>query len=213
MAVRIALGALLATLVGGCGGSATRTSGGAPHATTATASATTSAAAVPPGFARYHGDGFTFLAPSGFRPARNGVVTGLPRGASAEILTPGGGRVESTNAQIIEGFNPRLRTDVNLDQVATSLEAADRRDPAVKQLHTNLSAMTVNGAAEVRVVTESYIGPGGGRTRTLFHRTWLMVLPRPGLLLDLVVVDEPQRGGALAPTTVLDSFRLDAPGG
>jgi hypothetical protein len=78
---------------------------------------------------------------------------------------------------------------------------------------TSISTMTVSGAEDVRIVTESYNGPVGDGTRTLFHRTWLMVLPRPGLLLDLVVVDEPQRGGMLDPATVLDSFRLSRPGG
>lgn len=66
------------------------------------------------------------------------------------------------------------------------------------------------GAQDVRIVTESYVGNGGGRTRTLFRRTWLMVMPNPGLLMDLVVVNEPQRRGTLDPATVLDSFRLDS---
>lgn len=169
--------------------------------------------AIPAGFVRYRGEDFTFLAPSGFKPAPNGRIGGLPRGASAEILTPGGGRVERTNTQIIEGFNPRLRSNVSLDQVATSLETADHSDRSEKDVHTTITAMTVSGAEDVRIVTESYNGPVGDGTRTTFHRTWLMVLARPGLLLDLVVVDEPQRGGTLNPTAVLDSFRLDRPGG
>ena len=219
--MRIALAALLAALLGGCGGSAphsTSSAGVTSSGTTTTATATsppsgTSAVAAPPGFVRYAGEDFTFFAPRGFKPAPNGGIAGLPRGASAEILTPGGGRVERTNTQIIEGFNPRLRTNVGLDEVATSLEAADRSDPAERNVQTNISTMTVNGATDVRIVTESYNGPGGDGTRTLFRRTWLMVLPRAGLLLDLVVVDEPQRGGALDPAAVLDSFRLNRPGG
>ena len=228
MAVRIALATLVAALAGGCGGSTgstTHTTGGAgattTTSTTATASptsttsatSTASAEAIPPGFARYRDADFTFLAPSGFKPAPNGAISGLPRGASAQILTPGGGRVEHTGAQIIEGFNPRLRTDVSLDEVALSLETADRSDRAFTDVHTNISAMTVSGAENVRIVTESYNGPVGDGTRALFHRTWLMVLPRPGLLLDLVVVDEPRRGGTLDPATVLGSFRLNRPGG
>jgi hypothetical protein len=222
MAVRIALAGLLAALAAGCGASATHTTSGAAtttsRSTTTTATATsppstTSAAAAPPGFVRYRGEDFTFLAPPGFKPAPNGGIAGLPRGASAEILTPGGGRVERTNTQIIEGFNPRLRTNVGLDEVATSLEQADHSDRAEKDVHTSISTMTVSGATDVRTVTESYNGPVGDGTRTLFRRTWLMVLARPGLLLDLVVVDEPQRGGALDPAAVLDSFRLNRPGG
>lgn len=224
-AVRIALVAVLAALAGGCGASATDSTNSAsqtsttrtPSTTSATSPAsapsTTSGGAVPPGFVRYRGEDFTFLAPRGFKPAPNADVTGLPRGASAEILTPRGGRVERTGTQIIEGFNPRLRRNVSLDQVATSLEAADHSDRSVKNVQTNISTMTVSGAEDVRIVTESYNGPVGDGTRTLFHRTWLMVLPRPGLLLDLVVVDEPQRGGRLDPAAVLDSFRLNRPGG
>lgn len=217
--MRIALTALLAAVAGGCGGSATHTSTGATRTTATSATSITSTTStarppvIPPGFARYRDADFTFLAPSGFKPAPNGRISGLPRGASAMILTPRGGRVERTNTQIIEGFNPRLRTNVSLDEVATELQTADRSDRSEKHVQTNISTMTVNGAADVRIVTESYNGPVGDGTRTLFHRTWLMVLPRPGLLLDLVVVDEPQRGGKLDPATVLDSFRLNRPGG
>jgi hypothetical protein len=35
-----------------------------------------------------------------------------------------------------------------------------------------------------------------------------MVSPRPGVLVNLVVVNEPWRGGNLNPATVLGSFRL-----
>jgi hypothetical protein len=223
MAVRIEMAAMVAGLVAGlacgCGGSAssgraatTSTTASASDTATSGASSTTSAA-IPPGFVRYRGEGFTFLAPPGFKPAPNGRIGGLPRGASAEILTPGGGRVEHTNTQIIEGFNPRLRADVSLDQVATGLETADHSDRSEKDVRTNIGTMTVSGAEAVRIVTESYNGPVGDGTRTAFHRTWLMVMPRPGLLIDLVVVDEPQRGGTLNPAAVLDSFRLDRPGG
>jgi hypothetical protein len=212
---------LLAVLGAGCGAASTsQSSGGTSTAASTTAASTpaqTSTATpapqtIPPGFARYRARGFTFVAPAGMKPAPNGGIPGLPRGASAETLTPGGRRLENTNVQIIEGTNPRLRTDVTLDEVATSLETSDARDRALKGLHTNISTMTVNGAESVRIVTESYTAPAGHRTRTLFHRTWLMVLPRPGLLIDLVVVDEPQHGGRLNPATVLDSFRLDRAG-
>lgn len=216
------LTAVLATLAAGCGTVSTSTSSGTSAAaasasaagspTNASAAATTpagnQAVTLPAGFARYLGHGFSFAAPRGMRPAPDGGIGGLPAGASASTLTPGGRSVRRATTQIIEGFNPRLRTDVNLDEVATGLEASDEAQPTVKNLHTNVSAMTVSGAESVRIVTESYTAPAGDGTRTLFHRTWLMVLPRPGLLIDLVVVDEPQRGGALDPATVLDSFRL-----
>ena len=80
--------------------------------------------------------------------------------------------------QIIVATNPRLRADVDLDQVATSLESADANDPSLAHVQTKVSTMTVNGAQQVRVVTESYIGPNGAHARTLFHRTWLMVMPK-----------------------------------
>jgi hypothetical protein len=198
---------------GGCGSSAAHSSSVAVQTTTTSATFTASAGTIPPGFARYSGKDFTFLAPAGFRRAANGGIGGLPRGATAQILTRGGRRVERTNTQIIEGFNPRLRTDVDLDQVATSLETADRSNPSQRNVHTTVSTMTVSGAQQVRLVSESYVGPVGDGTRTLFHRTWLMVLPRPGLLVDVVVVEEPRRGGTLDPAAVLDSFRLDRPGG
>jgi hypothetical protein len=36
-----------------------------------------------------------------------------------------------------------------------------------------------------------------------------MVMPKPGTLIDLVVVLEPGHGATLNPDTVLSSFRLD----
>jgi hypothetical protein len=220
--VALSLAAVLATLAAGCGTVSTSTSSSSSPAaanpsaassrTTASAASTSpagnQAGTLPAGFARYAGHGFSFAAPSGMKPAPDGAIGGLPAGASANTLTPGGRSVRRASTQIIEGFNPRLRTDVSLDEVAAGLEASDEAQPTVKNLHTNVSAMTVAGAESVRIVTESYTAPTGDGTRTLFHRTWLMVLPRPGLLIDLVVVDEPQRGGALDAATVLHSFRL-----
>lgn len=211
--IALTVAALLPALAAGCGSASTTTSATASHATAtaATPSPTTTSApadAIPAGFVRYQAKGFSFLGPSGLKPAADGGIGGVPSGASAEVLSPGGRRVESTSTQIIALTNPRLRTGVSLDQVATSLEAADANAPSAKDVHTNVSTMTVAGAQQVRIVTESYTAPDGPHTRTLFHRTWLMVLPKPGLLMDLVVVNEPQRGGALNPATVLDSFRL-----
>jgi hypothetical protein len=200
---------LLAIPSAGCGSaSQSKSSSASPTPTSASGSTVSPAAqAVPPGFARYQANGFSFVAPSGFKVAPNGGVGGLPRGVSVQFLTPGGKRLENTSTQIIVGVNPHLRA--GLDAVATSLEAADANSPSLTHVHTNVSTMTLPGAADVRIVTESYVGPGGGRTRTHFRRTWLMVSPRRGTLLDLVVVDEPQRGGNLDAATVLDSFRLD----
>ena len=221
LVVTLTVTSLLAGLAAGCGSAATSTSSSSPHTNTtatsaavapATSSAPTNSPAppVPAGFARYQAKGFTFVAPAGLKPAPDGGIAGLPAGASAATLTPGGKRFARSNTQILEATNPRLRADVTLDQVATSLESADANDPSLGHVQTNVSTMTVDGAEQVRVVTESYVGPNGRHARTLFHRTWLMVLPKPGLLLDLVVVSEPQHGGKLNPATVLDSFRLSS---
>jgi hypothetical protein len=212
-------GALLAALAAGCGSASSSTSSGPSHtiaassapATSATASSTSTtqpAPATAPGFARYQGTGFSFVAPAGLKPAPDGGISGLPSGASAETLTSGGRSLVSTNTQIMEAYNPRLRTDVSLGEVATSLEAADANNPSEKDVHTSLSTMTVPGAEDVRTVSESYVAADGPHAKTLFHRTWLMVMPRPGVLMDLVVVVEPRRGGTLDPATVLDSFQL-----
>jgi hypothetical protein len=223
------LAALLAALAAGCGSASTTRStsrstsppaSGSPAATATSQTSTSAgasqastpdptASALPAGFSRYQADGFSFVAPSGMKAAPGGGISGLPKGASAATLTPGGKSLESTNTQIMEAYNPRLRSDVSLGEVATSLQAADLNDPSVMDLHTSLSTMTVAGAQDVRTVTESYIARDGAHAKTVFHRIWLMVMPRPGVLMDLVVIVEPQRGGTLDPTTVLDSFRLN----
>lgn len=207
IALRLTLAALSAALLAGCGSaSSTHTSGAVLPTTAAKTSPSARAGTIPAGFARYQGAGFSFIAPSGLGPVANPGITGVPAGASFALLTPGARSPESTNTQIIEGINPHLRG--GLGAVATRLEAADANDPSLSQVRTTDRTMTVAGAQDVRVVSESYFGPGGGRTRTLFHRTWLMVSPKSGVLMDLVVVTEPTRGGKLDPATVLDSFRL-----
>ncbi len=212
IAVRRAPAALLAALAAGCGSASTHssTTGAPPTAQTrtavSTAARTTPAGEIPLGFERYRVDGFSFIAPRGLAPAPNGGVSGLPAGASVEFLTPGGKSLQKTNTQIMVGLNPKLRFDI--DQVATNLRAADSTDPSLSDVHTNVSAVTVAGAAGARVVTESYL------TRppnvTAFKRTWLMVSPKPSVLMDLVVIVEPARGGTLNPASVLNSFRLDS---
>ena len=225
-AVRRAASGLLAVLVAGCGSAASGPSTATHRVTTAvrapapatsrgpaSAPSPPSAAYPPPvpaGFVRYRAYGFSFLAPAGFKVAPDGGVSGLPPGASLQFLTPGGKRLESTNTQLMVAKNPHLHGD--LGSVSTRLEAADANSPSLTHVQSTVSTMTVARAADVRIVKETFIGPGGGRSRTLFQRTWLMVSPRPGVLLDLVVVDEPERGGTLEPATVLDSFQLDPAG-
>jgi hypothetical protein len=213
MALRavVTVTSLVAILAAGCGSSSSTTSSpnSDPAAVTRSISTTAATQAIPAGFARYQGSGFSFIAPSGMKPAPDGAISGLPPRASAVTLTPGGKRVENANVQIIEGINPALRG--SLDAVALSLESADAGNKAMKNVHTSISTMTVSGAENVRVVHESYVADAGDGHKTLFHRTWLMVSPKRGTLMDLVVVDEPQRGGTLDPATVLDSFKLDHP--
>jgi hypothetical protein len=232
------LATMLAVLAGGCGTAATqspgsrssttasgpaRTIAASPATTTATTLPSTSASTstlpplppglpasipggtAPPGFVRYNADGFSFLAPSGLKPAPNGGVSGLPGGVSVKFLTHGGDALQLTNTQIIEGFNPKLHFDI--DQVATNLRASDSNDPALTHVQTNVSAITVANAAGARIVSESY--DTSGPNPVAFKRVWLMVTPRPGVLMDLVVVVEPGRGGTLNPATVLGSLRLD----
>ncbi len=226
--VRLTLAAMLAALAAGCGSASTHTSGA--HTSTATAgshaTATTTAskplnfaAAIPPGlptsipggtpppgFVRYHAKGFSFLAPSGYKPAGNSGVGGLPSDVSVVFLTPGGERIDRTSSQLIVAMNPKLKLDI--DEVATELRASDSNNPSLTGVHTAVSAVTVDGAEQGRIVSESYFTKPPHATA--FKRTWLIVLPKPGVLMDLVVVDEPGHGGNLNPASVLGSFRLDS---
>jgi hypothetical protein len=187
--------ALAAACLAGCGG------GGSKH-TQNSASAAASSTPLPSGFARYRAYGFTFAAPSDFKVAP-GSVPGLPPGASAQTLTPNGQSPGVANTIIFEGYNPNLQQTI--DQVAANLRQADATNPAQTGLQTSVSSVNVPGAQAARMVTESYISDN---PHTLYKRTWLMVLPKPGLLMDLVVVTEPERGATLDPSTVLNSFRL-----
>lgn len=239
ISVRLALATVLATLLAalaaGCGSASSSTSSRAPKTTTADAAATTTtpapanastqthslnfAAAIPPGlptsipggttpagWVRYQENGFSFLAPSGFKAAPNGAVSGLPKTASVRFLTPAGKPIQKTSDQLMLGFNSKLQFDI--DQVTTNLMASDSSNPSVTHVHTAVSAVTVDGAEEARVVSESY--STRAPNAEAFKRTWLMVVPRAGVLLDLVVVNEPGRGVNLNPATVLGSFRLDS---
>ena len=228
ISVRLALATVLAALAAGCGSASSSTSSTAPQTTTAAGARTTAtaaththplnfAAAIPPGlptsipggaapagWVRYREHGFSFLAPSGFKPAPDSGVSGLPKTASVRFLTLAGQPIQKTSDQLMLGFNSKLRFDI--DQVTTNLMASDSSNPSVTHVHTAVSAVTVDGAEEARVVSESY--STRAPNAEAFKRTWLMVVPRAGVLLDLVVVNEPGRGVNLNPATVLGSFRL-----
>ncbi|MGH2881707.1 MAG: hypothetical protein ACRDPA_03220, partial [Solirubrobacteraceae bacterium] len=69
---------------------------------------------------------------------------------------------------------------------------------------------TVPGARAARIVSESYVAPDSpsNPTPTTFERKWLMVLVKPGLLIDVVVANAPKLGGHIDADAVIDSFRL-----
>ena len=152
ISVRLALATLLAALAAGCGSASSSTSSTAPKTTTVAAAAPTTtttstqshplnfAAAIPPGlptsipggttpagWVRYQENGFSFLAPSGFKPAPNGAVSGLPKTASVRFLTPAGKPIQKTSDQLMLGYNSKLQFDI--DQVATNLMASDSNNP------------------------------------------------------------------------------------
>jgi hypothetical protein len=231
IALRVALATLLAALVAGCGSASSTTSIPAPKTTAVAAAARTIAttaththplnfaAAIPPGlptsipggatpagWVRYHEHGFSFLAPRGFELAPDRGVSGLPKTASVRFLTLAGRPIQKTSDQLMLGFNSKLQFDIA--QVTTNLMASDSASPSVRNVHTAVSAVTVDGAEQARIVSESY--STRAPSPEAFKRWWLMVVPRAGVLLDLVVVDEPGRGVNLNPATVLGSFRLDS---
>jgi hypothetical protein len=230
IALRLALATVLAALATGCGSASSSTSSTTPKTRTAAAAARTTptaaththplnfAAAIPPGlptsipggaapagWVRYHEHGFSVLAPSGFKPAPDSGISGLPKTASVRFLTLAGQPLQKTSDQLMLGFNSKLQFDI--DQVTTNLMASDSANQSVRNVHTAVSAVTVDGAEEARIVSESY--STRAPNAEAFKRWWLMVVPRAGILLDLVVVDEPGRGVNLNPATVLGSFRLD----
>jgi hypothetical protein len=155
ISVRLALATVLATLLAalaaGCGSASSSTSATAPKTTAAAAARTTAtaaththplnfAAAIPPGlptsipggttpagWVRYQENGFSFVAPSGFKAAPNGAVSGLPKTASVRFLTPAGKPIQKTSDQLMLGFNSKLQFDI--DQVTTNLMASDSANP------------------------------------------------------------------------------------
>lgn len=206
MARRIAstlLGAVLvAALAGGCGGSSQHT-----QSSSATV-AGSRPAGVPVGYAVYHGDGFSFDAPLGLA-AQSYPVQGLPAGGSSFILSPAGVSPADADEQILEIVNPHLQE--SLSQLATSLRNADLSNHSVKDVQTSVHPAQVSGAQGAQVFNESYVAvnpPNVTPRQVLFKRTWLMVEPKAGTLIDLVVAVEPGLGGHLDANTVIDTFRL-----
>ncbi len=62
------------------------------------------------GWVRYHEHGFSFLAPSGFKPAPDSGVSGLPKTASVRFLTLAGQPLQKTSDQLMLGFNSKLQS-------------------------------------------------------------------------------------------------------
>ena len=148
IALRLALATVLAALAAGCGSASSSTSSTSPTTTAAAARTTPTAAtrthplnfaaAIPPGllrprspaarppagWVRYHEHGFSFLAPSGFKPAPDSGIGGLPKTASVRFLTLAGQPLQKTSDQLMLGFNSKLQFDI--DQVTTNLMASDR---------------------------------------------------------------------------------------
>jgi hypothetical protein len=182
-----------AVLAGGCGGSSSPFSG---------------AAHPPAGFVVYHGSGYAVAVPAQFQ-AKAGSVPDQPPGSTVTELTRGGAPVEKTNSEVLLLENPHLV--FTLDQVVSNLERADRTNPALSNVEISASSASVPRARAARIVTERYVSPDSpsNPTRVTFERKWLMVLIKPGVLLDLVVANAPKLGGHLDADAVIDSFRLE----
>jgi hypothetical protein len=188
---RLAAAAAGAALVGGCG--------------TAAAPTVSRSARVPAGFTLYRGNGFSLAVPTDFKVAPFNIP-GLPAGAATTVLTAGGSSATKANTTILLATNPNLQYTV--DQVASNLRKADASNSLLTDVNTSVSPVSVAGAQQARIVTETFVNKaqaGAG----LVHRTWLMVSPRRGTLIDIVVGVEPQAGGTLSPNKVFNSFRLD----
>lgn len=193
---RTLLAGLLVTaglLAGGCGGSDSPFSG-TSHP--------------PAGFVRYRGSGYVLAVPARFQ-AKPGNVPDQPPGSTVTELTPGGAPVEKTNAEVLLLENPHLK--FTLDQIVDNLERADRTNPALSDVQINTASASVPKARAARIVTERYVAPvsASNSTQVTFDRKWLMVLIKPGMLLDVVVVNAPKLGGRLNADAVIDSLRLD----
>jgi hypothetical protein len=187
-------GALAAAgvLAAACGGSSSRFSGSF-HA--------------PTGYTAYHGSGYVVAIPAGFA-GKAGSVPDQPQGSTVTEVTQGGSAAAKAKSEILLLENPHLK--FTLDQVVDNLEQADRTNTSVSDVKVTASKVRVPGARGARVVTESYVAPDSpsNPAPTHFDRKWLMVLVRPGVLLDVVVANAPALGGHIDADAVIDSFRL-----
>jgi hypothetical protein len=187
-------GALAAAglLAAGCGGSSSPFSGSF-HA--------------PSGYSAYHGSGYVVAIPAGF-VGKAGSVPDQPPGSTVTEVTQGGSSAAKAKSEILLLKNPHLK--FTLDQVVDNLEQADRTNTSVSDVKVTASKVTVPGARGARIVTESYVAPDSpsNPAPTHFDRKWLMVLVRPGVLLDVVVANAPALGGHIDADAVINSFRL-----
>ena len=189
LAVALAAAGILA---GGCGGSSSPFSGSF-HA--------------PAGYVAYHGNGYVVAIPAQFS-AKPGTVSNQPPGSTVVEVTRGGTPAAKAQSEILLLENPHL--NFSLDQVVDNLSRADRTNTSVSNPQISAAKTTVPGARDARIVTESYVAPDSPSdpTPTRFDRKWLMVLVKPGLLLDVMVANAPKLGGHIDADAVIDSFRL-----
>jgi hypothetical protein len=193
LAAALAAAGVLAGALAGCGGSSSPFAGSF-HA--------------PAGYVAYHGSGYVVAVPAKFA-AKPGSVPDQPAGATVTELTLGGVSANRAQSEILVLENPHLK--FTLDQVVSNLEQADRTNPAVSNSQISAAQATVPGARSARMVTETYVAPDSpsNPARVTFDRKWLMVLIRPGVLLDIVVADAPKLGGHIDADAVIHSFRLN----
>jgi hypothetical protein len=191
---KLLAGALAATglLAAGCGGSSSPFSG---------------SFRAPTGYSAYHGSGYVVAIPAGF-VGKAGSVPDQPPGSTVTEVTQGGSSAARAKSEILLLENPQLK--FTLDQVVDNLEQADRTNTSVSDVKVSASKVTVPGARGARIVTESYVAPDSpsNPAPTHFDRKWLMVLVRPGVLLDVVVANAPALGGHIDADAVISSFRL-----
>jgi hypothetical protein len=187
-------GALAAVglLAAGCGGSSSPFAGSF-HA--------------PAGYSAYHGSGYVVAIPAHF-VAKAGSVADQPPGSTVTEVTRGGRSAAKAQSEILLLANPHLK--FTLDQVVSNLEQADRTNTSVSNVKVTATNASVPGARAARIVTESYVAPDSpsNPAPTHFNRKWLMVLVKPGDLLDVVVANAPALGGHINADAVIDSFRL-----
>jgi hypothetical protein len=190
---RLAVGlAAAGVLAAGCGGSSSPFAGSF-HA--------------PRGYVAYHGSGYVVAVPAQF-VAKPGTVSDLPPGSTVIDVTKGGITPAKAQSEILLLENPHVTFPI--DQVVDNLERDDRTNTEVSNVQVSATKTTVPGARAARIVTESYTAPDSptNRTPTQFNRKWLLVLVKPGLLVDVVVANAPKLGGHIDADAVIDSFRL-----